>query len=91
MGDSLNQFMLGACVMACAAIGLFFLRYYRKTRDGLLAIFAFAFWVLGMNWLALAFTHEDEVRTWLYVVRLLAFLLILGAIVQKNLSRSPKG
>ena len=91
MIELLNKFMLGACVMACATIGLFFLRYYRKTRDGLLAIFAGAFWILGLNWFALAFTREDEVRTWLYVVRLLAFLLILWGIVQKNLDRPTKG
>jgi hypothetical protein len=81
----MNHFLLGANVMACAAIGLFFLRFYWKTRDRLLAIFAIAFWVLGANWLTLAFIAADEVRTWLYVVRLLAFLLILGGIVQKNL------
>lgn len=90
MFELLNEFMLGACVMACAAIGLFFLRYFRKTRDSLLAIFATAFWLLGLNWLALAFTQQDEVRTWLYVVRLLAFLLILWGIIQKNLGRSPR-
>lgn len=85
--NNLNEFMLGACVIACAAIGLFFLRFYRKTRDGLLAIFAVSFWILGFNWLALAFIQTDEVRTWLYAVRLVAFVLLLAGIVQKNLSR----
>lgn len=84
----LNQFLLGANVMACAAIGLFFFRFWHKTHDRLLAIFAIAFWVLGFNWLALSFTTTDEVRTWLYVIRLLAFLLILYGILQKNLNRS---
>lgn len=88
MKQTLNDFMLGACVMACVVIGLFFFRFFRKTHDSLLAIFGVAFWVLGFNWLALAFTQADEVRTWLYVVRLLAFLLILGGIIQKNLAKS---
>jgi hypothetical protein len=83
----LNVFMLGAIVMACAAVGLFFLRFWRKTGDRLFAIFAIAFWLLGINWLALAFTSTDEARTWLYLVRLLAFIVILYGIIDKN--RAP--
>jgi hypothetical protein len=70
--------------MGCFVAGLFFLRFWRKTRDRLFAIFAAAFWLLGANWLALAFTEVDEVKTWLYAVRLLAFILILFAIIDKN-------
>ena len=87
----LNQFVLGAIVMACGVAGLFFLRFYRKTRDRLFAIFAIAFWVLGLNWLALAFTAQDEIRTALYVVRLLAFLMILFGILMKNRSTRRSG
>ena len=83
----LNNFLLGMIVMACAAAGLFFLRFWRKTHDRLFAMFAVAFWVLGVNWLALAFTDRDEVRTWLYTVRLAAFVLILIAIIDKNRPR----
>jgi hypothetical protein len=84
-----NQFLLGVVVAACAVAGLFFLRFWRRTRDRLFVIFAVAFWTLGANWLALAFTEQDEVRTALYVIRLLAFLLILGGVVDKNRSASP--
>ncbi len=86
--SEMTQFLFGAIVMACAVAGLFFLRFWRKTRDRLFAVFAVAFWVLGLNWLALAFTRADEVRPALYVVRLLAFLLILVAIIDKNRSRA---
>jgi hypothetical protein len=64
--------------------GLYFLRFWRKTRDRLFALFAVAFWVLGANWMLLAFINQDEVRTWLYVIRLCAFLVILYAILEKN-------
>ena len=80
----LNQFLLGAIVMACGVAGLYFLRFWRKTHDRLFAYFAVAFWVLGANWLLLAFINQDEVRTWLYVIRLCAFLVILYAILEKN-------
>ena len=83
--DSINRFVLGALVMACAAAGLFFLRFWRKTRDRLFLIFAFAFWLMGLNWLLLAFWRpDDEMRPALYLVRLLAFVLILYAIIEKN-------
>ena len=82
------QFLLGAVSVCCAAVGMFFLRFYMRTKDRLLAIFAIAFWVLGLNWTALAFIQADEVRTWLYAVRFLAFLAILVGIIDKN--RTPK-
>lgn len=84
----LNQFILGAIVMASLAAGLFFLRFYRRTADRLFLMFAIAFWVLGLNWLMLAFTEQDEVRTALYFLRTLAFVLILIAILDKNRRRA---
>ena len=84
MQTTLYTFMLGGLVMGCFVAGLFFLRFWRKTRDRLFAIFAVAFWLLGVNWLALAFTQQDEVKTIYYAVRLLAFVLILYAIIDKN-------
>ena len=87
----LNQFMTGALVMACGAAGLFFLRFWRKTRDRLFAIFAFAFWVLGVHWTVLALTPDmDEVHAVLYTIRLLAFVLILFAILDKNRARAAE-
>lgn len=83
----------GAIVMGYAVAGLFFLRFWRETRDRLFLIFAGAFWLLGVQRLALVLsrnTVEDD--TGLYLVRLFAFLLILGAIVDKNRSSSqPPG
>jgi hypothetical protein len=85
----INRFLLGGLVMACAVVGLFFLRFWRKTRDRLFLIFALAFWLLGTNWLFLAFVEADETRTWLYVLRLVAFCLIIYGIVDKNRQRTP--
>ena len=75
--------------MASAAVGAFFLRFWRRTRDRLFLIFALAFWLLGLNWLLLAFVQADETRTWLYLLRLVAFCLIIYGIVDKN--RATKG
>lgn len=80
----------GAIVMGYAVAGLFFLRFWRETRDRLFLIFAGAFWILGLQRLTLAIVrHIAEDHTGLYLIRLFAFLLILGAIVDKNRS-SPQ-
>ena len=78
----------GAVILASLLVGLFFLRYWKSTRDRLFLIFAVAFAVLAANRTALAFLADDETRTYIYWLRLLAFLLILVAIIDKNRSRA---
>ncbi len=79
------QLMSGAIVTGYLVTGLFFLRYWRQSGDRLFAIFAAAFWLLAVQRLALALTTQYfEDVTWLYGVRLVAFLLILLAIIDKN-------
>lgn len=81
----MRQFLLGLTVMACLAIGLIFLRAWRRMGDRLFATFALAFWLLGLNWLLLATTHEDEASVpVLYLIRLGAFVLMLYGIWDKN-------
>jgi hypothetical protein len=81
----------GAIIMANFVVGLFFLRFWRKTRDRLFAMFAAAFWMLAINRIVLAsLTVESELRTPVYVVRLLAFVLILLAIIDKNRGGAEK-
>ena len=75
----------GAIVMGYAVGGLFFLRFWRQTRDRLFLIFALAFWLLGIQRSALALAwHATENDTSLYLLRLLAYALILAAIIDKN-------
>lgn len=82
--DRFHAFIYGALVMAASAAGLFFLRFWRESRDRLFLIFALAFWVLAANWLVLALSTDDETRAWAYLVRLAAFSLILIGIFDKN-------
>ncbi|HZS48439.1 MAG TPA: DUF5985 family protein [Blastocatellia bacterium] len=83
----MNQFLQGATFFACLVAALFFLKFWRESGDRLFVFFMVAFVVLGFNWLGLAATKGDEVRTWLYVLRLAGFGLILIAIIDKNRSR----
>lgn len=72
--------------MGFAVAALFFLRFWRDTRDLLFATFALAFLLLatGQALLTLADVPGEE-NSWLYLLRLAAFLLILAAIFRKNL------
>lgn len=75
----------GILVAGDAVIGLFFLRFWVASRDRLFAMFAAAFWILGIQRLLLALTRtvvEDQAI--FYSLRLLAFVIIIVAIVDKN-------
>lgn len=75
----------GAISLGLAVAGLFFLRFWRETRDRLFAFFAVAFFLLAVNRLGLMwFTAIEERRDQLYWVRLIAFAIILAAIWDKN-------
>jgi hypothetical protein len=83
--DEVTAFLSGASVVASWSIALFFLRYWQRTRDRFFAIFGLAFVVFGVNRLVLvAIDDTNENATYIYVVRLIAFVLILAAIVDKN-------
>ena len=82
---SVMLIMLGILVAGCATAGLFFLRFWRQTKDRFFVFFAVAFWILSIHWLALGLTHpENEIRVYFYMLRLAAVLLILAAIANKN-------
>ena len=73
-----------------AVAGLFFLRFRTRTGDRLFSFFAAAFLLLSAQRFALVVAHEwGESTTWLYGMRLLAFVLILIAIVDKNRGGTP--
>jgi zinc transporter ZupT len=81
----------GALTALYAVIGLFFLRFRARTGDRLFAMFAGAFLLLAVQRVAITIAREwGENTTWLYGLRLLAFVLILVAIVDKNRG-APRG
>ncbi|MCP3733185.1 DUF5985 family protein [Sphingomonas sp. MG17] len=79
------DFLSGVIAMGCFVAGLFFLRFWKKTRERLFLAFAFAFWLLALAQTLLAVTDFPiEERGWLYFPRLVAFVLILISIWWKN-------
>lgn len=85
------EFVSGATFAASLVIAVFFFRYWSQTRDRLFLGFALGFGVFAVSRLILAFLDEDdEGRIFVYGLRLVAFLLILAAIIDKNRSgRAP--
>ena len=81
----MEEFMMGAIAMASTIVSLFFLRFWRDTGDRLFGLFSLSFFLLGVTRVALALSPDYiEGSTHWYWVRLLAFLIILAAIVDKN-------
>jgi hypothetical protein len=83
--ETLNAVMLGAITMASAIAALFFLRFWRQTRDTLFLYFSLAFAVDAVTRLALALGNvSNEHEPLFYSARLVTFALILVAIINKN-------
>lgn len=81
----LDQFLSGAVTMGFGVAGLLFLTYWRRTRQKLFLTFAVSFFLLALNYAWLSLTNIPvEERSPLYLVRLLAFSLIIVAIWQSS-------
>lgn len=81
----IDGFLLGVIATASITAGIFFLKFWRKTGDVFFLAFAVSFLIEGLNRCGVLFLHKpNEGSPWTYIVRLLSFLLILGAILKKN-------
>jgi hypothetical protein len=84
----LVAFWSGAISVGFLTAALFFLKFWRRTGDGLFAAFAAAFVLLAANQAApVLFGISDEALSGVYLLRLAAFLMIIFAILRKNLGR----
>jgi hypothetical protein len=85
---TLRVLLTGATAMGCLVAALFFLKFWQRSRDVLFVYFATAFAILAANWTVLAFLDPaSEVQSLYYLMRLVAFVLIIIAIWHKN--RAP--
>ena len=81
----LYHFLSGAVSLGFFVCALFFLRFWKRTRDGLFMAFALAFSLLGLGQAILALANiPTEERGSIYLIRLAAFALIILAILRKN-------
>jgi hypothetical protein len=81
----METFMAGMVTAGFLLGGLFFARYWSRSRDPIFAAFTAAFWLLALNQFLLVFSSiAREERSWIYLLRLAAFTLIAVAIAYKN-------
>lgn len=84
----MEQLLMGAIAAASLFAGLFFYRFWHQTRDRFFLYFAGSFWLEAGNRVALALVpHASEQEPLFYLIRLVAYGLILAAIWQKNRGR----
>ncbi|HEX4192245.1 MAG TPA: DUF5985 family protein [Stellaceae bacterium] len=84
-------FLSGALTMGYLLLGLFFLKFWKRTRDPLFSTFACAFGLMAANQFAVsAWGNYDVDVGWTYILRLLAFVLIIVAIVRKNMESAAQ-
>ena len=84
----MHDFISGMITMGFVVGGVFFLRFWVKTRDTLFGACALAFWLFALNQaLPLLYGLQREEQSWVYLLRVAGFSLIILSIVQKNLRR----
>lgn len=78
-------FLSGAVAFGFVVAALFFFRFWQRTSDSLFYWFGVAFLLLaaGQTLLTLLDVTSEE-RSWLFLLRLAAFSIIIIAILQKN-------
>jgi uncharacterized protein DUF5985 len=87
----LVDFLAGAVTLGFFVAAGFFLRFWRRTRDRLFLAFAAAFVLLAVNQALAAFLGAgDELTPYTYVLRVLGFMLILYAVIDKNVTSSRR-
>ena len=82
----MSDFLLGATAMGCVVAALFFWRFWRASRDRLFLAFAAAFVVFAANRVGLTIVSTEH-DAWIFALRLVAFVLLIVAIVDKNRAR----
>jgi hypothetical protein len=81
------DFLAGAVTLAFIVAVVFFLRFWRRTRDRLFLAFSVAFALLALNQvLAFILNVYSEPQSFIYWLRVIGFMLILLAIMDKNLT-----
>ena len=85
----MNDVLIGGVATASIVAGLFFFRFWRTTRDRFFLFFALSFWIEGVNRLVLwHWVGPNEDAPGYYLIRVIAYGLIIAAIIDKN--RAPR-
>lgn len=87
----MHEYLWGMLTMATSMAAFFFLRYWHVSRERLFLFLSFAFVSLSASWIALAMIRPAyEHRQIVYLLRLLAFAVIMIGIADKNRRSRPR-
>ncbi|HTL31230.1 MAG TPA: DUF5985 family protein [Tepidisphaeraceae bacterium] len=87
MTETVVVFLQAVSATLAWVSGLLFYRFWRESRDVLFVFFSAGFTVMAFAWVLLAvISPTGEARPYIYAVRLLAFLLLIAGMIQKNRS-----
>lgn len=76
---------MGVIATSSIMAGIFFLKFWKRTRDFLFLAFAIAFIIEGLDRACVVMVaRPNEGSPWIYLVHLLASGFLLFAIVKKN-------
>ena len=86
------EFVSGIYMATFAASGVFFLKFWRASKDRFFLFFCLACWLLSAERVALLLVDggysgiepRSESHTYVYLIRMAAFILILLAVIEKN-------
>lgn len=85
MFDNMADFIRGATMMAEAGVSLFFLKYWKETKDRLFFYFALSFCIMAISQLIVCIAKDSgEYAPIGYGIRASAFVLLLLGIFEKN-------
>lgn len=82
---ALDMFLLGFIAALSLIAALYFLRFWRATRDIVFLSFVLFFLVQGcIEGVDLTLPHPNLGSVWIFIARLLSILAVLAAILAKN-------
>jgi membrane protein CcdC involved in cytochrome C biogenesis len=84
-------FLAGALTASYLVAALFFFKFWRKTHDRLFSHFALAFVFFALNQIATTIMEVNTERgSFIYLLRIAGYVLILIAIIEKNRGQRKK-
>jgi hypothetical protein len=87
----MDAVLVGGIATACLIAGLFFFRFWRTSGDRFFLFFALSFWIEGgQRFVVFEIIGSDEASPLYYLPRLVAYGLIIVAIVDKNRKSSQR-
>ncbi len=83
-----DSYLTGVLAVSSVSIGVFFLRYWKESKDTLFLAFSVAFVVEGLKRTSvLLLQNPNEGSPRVYLLRCFSFLVILFGIVKANISK----